>query len=237
MDDVKQLFTQIKELFEKQNQDFICMEKKITNNIIEHLDQKFLVILEKSAELEEKLNIQQQSIKSIDKYIRRKNVLFFGVEAGEHSYHDLEYKILDIINNKMKLNFDPTSLEYVGRIGKDNGKLRPVIVTVTTVGKKIELLKRKKSLKETSYYIMEDFPKEVLEKRRELRKLLEEERKSGKNAILKYDKIVILNNQAAVRNNHKEIDSSNEIILSSSSERKHQNIKVDKKKNKQHNKK
>lgn len=232
MADIPQLLIQIKERMEQQNQDIIHMKEEITSKIIEHLDIKLLGIAQKNAELEEKFNAQQQSINYLDKYMRRRNILFFGVEAEERTYHDLEKKILNIINNKMNLNFNQSCLEYVGRMGRDKGKLRPVIVTLTTVGKKFELLKSKRSLNETNYYIMEDFPKAVLEKRRELKKNLEEERKSGKNAVLKYDKIIILDKQETTCKN-KEINTSENLSSSAFTGRKCQDIsKTEKRKTK-----
>ncbi|XP_063370363.1 uncharacterized protein LOC134658641 [Cydia amplana] len=92
----------------------------------------------------------------------------------------------------MKVQCDSENIDSLRRLGKRTDKCRPVLVTFTTAKKKIELLKRKKMLAATGYYINEDFPQQVLNKRKELQKQAEEERKKGNFAILKYDKLVIL---------------------------------------------
>ncbi|CAH0721442.1 unnamed protein product, partial [Brenthis ino] len=60
------------------------------------------------------------------------------------------------------------------------------------MGLKIQIQKTKKILNGTSYYIKEDFPKDVLIKRKELQTELKKERAQGKKAFIKYDKLVIL---------------------------------------------
>ncbi|GBP90910.1 hypothetical protein EVAR_95574_1 [Eumeta japonica] len=52
------------------------------------------------------------------------------------------------------------------------------------------ILKLKKNLQDV-YYITEDFPKEVLEKRKELKSKLIEERAKGNIAHIKFDQLVV----------------------------------------------
>ncbi|CAH0727985.1 unnamed protein product, partial [Brenthis ino] len=93
----------------------------------------------------------------------------------------------------MKVDCQKGDIEYVSRMGKKSDKTRPIIVTLTTMGKKIELLKNKKMLQNSgTYYIKEDFPPEVLEERKKLNIQLQREREQGKKAYIKYNKLVIL---------------------------------------------
>lgn len=62
MDKIPRLLQEITERMDRQNQDLMHMKDEITNKIIEHLDNKLLAISQKNAELEEQLNIQQQSV-------------------------------------------------------------------------------------------------------------------------------------------------------------------------------
>lgn len=80
----------------------------------------------------------------------------------------------------------------VRRIGrKSEGKVRPILVTFTTYRRKIIVLKNKKLLKDQNIFITEDYPKSVLEIRKNLQEELTEIRKSGSFAFINYDKIVI----------------------------------------------
>ena len=76
------------------------------------------------------------------------------------------------------------------RIGPNKQhKIRPVLITFANTWRRTEVLKLKKSLK--NVYVTEDYPKEVLEKRRELKPKLIEERAKGNIAYLKYDQLVV----------------------------------------------
>ncbi|KOB70430.1 Endonuclease-reverse transcriptase [Operophtera brumata] len=80
----------------------------------------------------------------------------------------------------MALNCKETNIEEVKRLGmKDDGKKRPIVVTLNTLGVKINILKNKKKLDCTPYYIKEDFPPEILEERKKLSAQLLEERNNG----------------------------------------------------------
>ncbi|CAH2096743.1 unnamed protein product [Euphydryas editha] len=92
----------------------------------------------------------------------------------------------------MEIPCQKWEIEHANRIGKNTGKIRPVVVTITTTSRKIEILKKKKSLDGTNIYLKEDFPPNVLQKRKELQEDLKRERESGKRVILRYDRIVTL---------------------------------------------
>ncbi|CAH2089537.1 unnamed protein product [Euphydryas editha] len=92
----------------------------------------------------------------------------------------------------MEIPCQKWEIEHANRIGKNTGKIRPVVVTITTTSRKIEILKKKKSLDGTNIYLKEDFPPNVLQKRKELQEDLKRERESRKRVILRYDRIVTL---------------------------------------------
>ncbi|CAG5016453.1 unnamed protein product [Parnassius apollo] len=68
------------------------------------------------------------------------------------------------------------------------------------MGRKIEILKNKGTLKGSLINIKEDFPQKVLLKRKKLQAEVEKERKLGKNVVLRYDKIVTLPGSPKNRN-------------------------------------
>ncbi|XP_047993916.1 spindle pole body component 110-like [Leguminivora glycinivorella] len=128
----------------------------------------------------------------IERQIRKRNVVFFGVEETENTYEELEKNIISIITETLKVDCNHLDLEIVRRIGiKNENKIRPVKVTLTTFGKKICILKKSSHLKRTNMYIKEDFTPQVLETRKLLQDQLQKAREEGKKAFIRHDKLII----------------------------------------------
>ncbi|CAG5013246.1 unnamed protein product [Parnassius apollo] len=194
MDEIKDMLRKMQEEMSQQKVDMVAMKEDIKNTINNNINEKFKSLENKNLQLEQKLETQKLSIDNFERFNRRKNLLFFGVEEREISYQDLEKKVLDIINNILNIKCEKHYIESVRRLGKKSDKIRPIVTTLLTMGMKIEILKNKKNLETTSYYIKEDFPLEVLKKRKELQGEVEMLKEQGKKAIIKYDKIILLEN-------------------------------------------
>lgn len=169
--------------------------EQVTQNITSIFEEKFLVWEGKLGELKERVENQEKRIYNLEKQARTRNLVFFGIEEKETSYRNFEENIIKWIQQyfSIKLNFN--DIQVIKRLGMKGERPRPTTVTFTTLGIKIEILKQKGALKDTQYYVKEDFPKYVLEKRKELQDQLKLEREKGNIAILKYDKLIVLKHQ------------------------------------------
>ncbi|CAG4957729.1 unnamed protein product [Parnassius apollo] len=114
----------------------------------------------------------------IERQLRKKNLVLFGVEEKKDSYFDLVDTVLEIIKEFMKITCEKQEIESVRRIGKIGSKNSP-------------------------YYIMEDYPKKILEKRKHLKEDLAKEIEQGNNAVVRYDKIIILKDKKLLKQNNK----------------------------------
>ncbi|KAH9633676.1 hypothetical protein HF086_009776 [Spodoptera exigua] len=190
MDELKKMLQNIQEELTQQKQDIKNMEENIKDAINKNIDDKFSRFETKTNELEQKIEKQQKSIDFLEKQMRKKNVIFFGVPEKENNYEDLLKSILDIINTTMRIACPKWEIETVTRLGKYKNKTRPVVVTTTTTSRKLEILKQKKRLENTGIYIKEDYTPAVLIKRQELQEELQRRRTSGEKVMLRYDKIV-----------------------------------------------
>lgn len=184
----------------QQKQDILDMKEDIKNTINNSINEKFNILDQKHAILEKKLEEQSVKINYFEGHIRRKNVVMFGIEEYEKSYHELEDRIIDIVNTYFKLQYNRSHFEAIRRLGKRGEKIRPVVIKFSTVGFKLNVLKNKSCLQGTSYYIKEDYPIEILNKRKELQVQLQEVKASGKIAFIKYDKLIVLSNN---KGNHR----------------------------------
>lgn len=106
---------------------------------------------------------------------------------------ELFEKVQDIFKQDLNITIEANDISKIHRIGsgitKEN-KIRPVLISFANNWKRNMILKLKRNLKDI-YYVTEDFPKEVLEKRRELKSKLIEERAKGNIAYIKYDQLVV----------------------------------------------
>ncbi|CAH2101713.1 unnamed protein product [Euphydryas editha] len=86
----------------------------------------------------------------------------------------------------------------LGRLGKKDGKkTRPILITLTLAWRKKELLRNSKKLPE-NIYITEDYPKDVINIRKELKMKQQAERKKGKIAYIRYDKLIVKDNNTKI---------------------------------------
>lgn len=169
--------------------------EKVTENVNKILDEKFKTWEKDQENLKEKIEDQEQRLNNLEKHARQRNIVFFGIEENEKSYLDLETNVINFINKYFSFNLNCNDVQEVRRIGRKSRKPRPITVTFTTLGKKIKIMKEKATLKDTIYYIKEDYPPHVLEKRRMLQEQIKIEKEKGNTAFLKYDKLIILNNK------------------------------------------
>lgn len=215
----------------QQKQDMLEMKKDIKDTIINSLSEKFNNLELKNEHLEKKIEEQSNKINNLERQARRKNLILFGVEETEKSYNELEKLVINIINTHIKISCDFNNIEAVRRLGKKGVKVRPIAITFNTLGFKLRIQKNKHNLQCTSYYLKEDYPIEVLNKRKELQIQLQKEKDAGNTAFIKYDKIIVLNNKTTQQkqSSKRNLSESPETLHPNSQSAQHNNKKPSKK--------
>ena len=191
MDELKKLLKDMQQEIRQSKSEMLEMKEELKSTIINSLSEKFANLETKQNLIETKIEQQNSMIKNFDRYMRRKNLILFGVEEQEKSYHELEKNVIDLINTHFNLQYNKCSIEEVRRLGKKRETIRPIKITFTTLGLKINLLKKKKLLDKTPYYVKEDFSIEMLNKRKDLQEQLKKEHELGHKAYIRYDKLII----------------------------------------------
>lgn len=123
--------------------------------------------------------------------------------------HELIQKLKETFNQDLKIKMEDYDISKIYRLGnrkKESNKPRPVLCTFINNWKKTEIIKNKKNLK--TIYIAEDYSKDVLEKRKELQAKLTEERQKGNIAYLKYDKLIVKENNYNQEKRKREMSTS-----------------------------
>lgn len=179
----------LQKLDEKLERQAATITNNVTSNVMQALDEKMKTLLEENNNLKTKITKLEQKLESMEKDKRKNNLVFFGIEEKEKTECELVDYLKEIIVD-MGVHLDSHEIAKIYRIGQRSKKNRPVVVSFTTIWKRNLILKCKLNLPQDTY-LTEDFPKEVLEIRKNLQPLLKEERKKGNLAYLKYDKLVV----------------------------------------------
>nr|XP_026485596.1 uncharacterized protein LOC113393102 [Vanessa tameamea] len=104
------------------------METNITSSINTmniNISEKFEKMEQYYKKLYEQVKNQENILDRMERYIRKKNLVFFGIEEGEKSYQELENKMLIFING-INVSCERNEIESVKRIGKKRGLARPL---------------------------------------------------------------------------------------------------------------
>lgn len=165
--------------------------EQVTQNINIILENKFHELNVKYDNLKEKLENQEKRLYFLEKQSRQRNIIIFGLEETERSYKDLVNIVINFIHRYFQIDLQQRDIQETRRIGKKGEKHRPISITFTTLGVKIEIFKNRRILNDTTYYIKEDFPPHILEKRKELQEIAKIEIEKGNLATIRYDKLII----------------------------------------------
>ncbi|CAG4934852.1 unnamed protein product [Colias eurytheme] len=212
MEEVMNMLRKIQSELDEQKTTILKSGERVTDQVTQNinglLEEKFAILEGKYENLKEKLENQEKRLYFLEKQARQRNIVFFGLEETETSYLNLESNLIKFLNKYFSLEVDNRDIQEARRIGKKGDKPRPITVTFSTLSMKVCILKQKKALKESGYYIQEDYPLNILEKRKELQEQVRIENEKGNLAIIKYDKLVILEKKKESTNNNKRMLST-----------------------------
>lgn len=163
------------------------------------MDEKLKPLVKDIVGLKLEVETLKAKTQHLERQSRKNNVIIHGVKETETTLTDLLNCVittLNVVSEKTGIEaWDKWEISNVQRIGKKNdGKTRPICMSLTLYWRKMELLRNKKHLPE-NIYVTEDYPKEVLLKRKELKNKLKEELEKGKEGFISYDRLIIKENK------------------------------------------
>lgn len=169
--------------------------QKVTASVSETIEEKLKPIIEENQTLKNEVRTLKTKIQHLEKEARKNNIILHEIPETESNNQELMNNVLGVLNNlskKSNINeWDIWEISQATRLGKKKeNKTRPILLRLTLEWRKIEILKNNKQFPE-KIYATQDFPKEVLDKRRELKIQLAEETKNGKTAFIRYDKLIV----------------------------------------------
>lgn len=176
-------------LDDKLNQQTVTITTTVTANVMEALNEKIDVIMQENKNLKTQIVKLEQKLDRMEMEKRKNNLVFFGIEEkGKRETELVDY--IKAIIEETGIQIASQEISNIYRIGAQSNKNRPVVVSLTTIWKKHLILKNK-SLLPHGIYVKEDYPKSVLEIRKQLQPKVRHEREKGNIAFIKYDKLII----------------------------------------------
>lgn len=125
----------------------------------------------------------------------RDNIIIHGVPEANETHHKSEDLVKAFLVDNLRIKWEEAEVirfSRVNRIGKakaDQQRPRPIVAKVTDSKMKSAVMSRGKQLKGSNYSISDQFPAEIMSRRRLLYQILAEARKSKKNVRLTVDKL------------------------------------------------
>lgn len=179
------------------------MQSEITRAIpliVSSLEAK---IKEKVDEATQELRANMESLKAEDEILdtkivkcelkfndemKRKNLIIYGLGTLK-DWKDRDLAVFQLFQDKMGVPCKNEDIDSIIKLDKNKND-GPVLVKFTTFRKKMEILANRRLLKDTDIYINEDYSKEVVEKRKEMKKIMKQLKSDGvKNVYLRRDKL------------------------------------------------
>ena len=137
-------------------------------------------------DLHKRLTDVENKVDDLEGRSKRSNLLFHGL--ARTSGENCEKVVSDLLTDKLGLS-DPVEFDRVHRVS--DKKDSPIIARCTFFKDKNMILKAKKKLRGSDIFIGEDFSLRVRSVRKALSPHLKEARKSGKNAVMIFDHLLI----------------------------------------------
>ncbi|CAG4955324.1 unnamed protein product [Parnassius apollo] len=160
------------------------------------MDDKLIPLVEENKNLKIKVEKLEKEIEFLKKVEKKNNIIILSLEEKETSTFQLLQEFKEHLKQDLNITIEHYEINKIYRLGTKNreiNKPRPVLCSFISNRKKNEIIKNKKNLNKIN--ISEDYFKEVLEKRKTLQTKPAEERKKGNFAYLKYDKLIVKENQ------------------------------------------
>lgn len=190
LEDIKKLF----EASDKNTNTGFAEIKKDMKTFKEDITKLIKDTNEKVDQLEKKLKEKDEEIATLKRDFnvkeRKNNLILFNVQETDNSLEELQGIILSLFR-KFSDNFSESDFSDVFRIGKKDGRCRPIVVSFVSQIKLRTVLANKHRLKNENVSVAQDFPKEVMEERRRLQPMITFLNKSGKRASLRIDEVVV----------------------------------------------
>ena len=190
-DEFQNIKTSINSVGDKLNKEVETVQESINSvkdhlmSVVEVLEGKVNSLESENAKLKAnqassdiKINLLTERIISLEGHMRRNNLKFLNIKLPtDHGTENCETTVLTLCQD-MGIVFEGRAIERAHRTGSIRDSSQPIIVKFNHFKDKIAVLRAKNKFREIGILVVEDFPTEVLEKRKQFKPILQAAYKS-----------------------------------------------------------
>ena len=186
---------QLRATFEKDRKDH-ADKMMVVNDRLENLEFSGGELFDKLERLENDNKKLQEKMTYLQSKSMRNNLIFTNLPEDENERSEnTERKLRQVLVDKLKMAQDAVDnlkLERVHRMGIPRSRYsRNIVCKFSLFKDREEVRKRSSYLKGTNFFVQEQFPSEIVEKRKLLLPKLKEAKRDGKKAWLSYDTLYV----------------------------------------------
>ena len=171
---------------------------------VEYLENNLATLKSENVTLSSHMKLQQEKCLKLEAQSRRENLVLDGI--AESTPDDCLSKVKHIFTNIMKVqNVNEIKIERCHRLGPrlpNMTRPRPVIFKFNWFEDRQRVWASRQKLKGTNYWISEDFPQEIRDRRRVLQPIAKKARDDGMTASLSIDRLLINHKSYTTDNLH-----------------------------------
>lgn len=192
MNEQNKKMDELKNEFQKQ---INVLTETFNKTVSTTIEEKIQPLISENISLKNEVKTLKEKTYFLEKEVRKNNVLLHGIAETENNQTELQEMVLEILNQAGKTvgldNFDKWEASDIYRLGqRKEGKIRPILIKLTLSWRKTAILRNNKNFP-NNIYATEDFPKEIIEVRKQLTLKKQEEIAKGNHAVIRYDKLIV----------------------------------------------
>ncbi|CAH1116244.1 unnamed protein product [Phaedon cochleariae] len=185
---MEEILKQIKNMESKIDDKLNAMHDDLRNIKLENLQ-----IKKENRDLKQEQMRHQVRIDDIEREIRKKNLIIYGIKEERDNPNENLRKIVKDIASRIEIGINEREdVADISRMGKSiDNKDRPIMVELKSGSLRNEMLREAKKLKGTGVFLSEDFSKHIQEQRKILKEEMKQARQRGHKANLNYNRLYI----------------------------------------------
>lgn len=180
--------------FSQEQIESLSKENKTLKNSVSAITDQLTSITTQLATVTADNKAMKETILDLQARSMRDNLVFTGIP--ERIVDNPEEAVKDFMINKLKLPIDTANritFHHVHRLGQknNNNRPRPIVAKFEHFKQKETVQRQGKQLKGTDFGMNDQFPKEIMERRKKLFPIRKQKIQEGKKAVISVDELYI----------------------------------------------